>query len=60
MESSDGFRRRQAITLTPQNRVQMTKDLQTAAEDTEKQTSTHVKFQRINKINHAILRSRKR
>lgn len=61
MESSDGFRRRAAITITPQNQSKITVDFQeaTAAVDKYKINTPH-KFQRINHANHAILRNRKK
>lgn len=62
MESGDGFRRRTAITLTPQNQQEINKSFLAAAEASSKylNNNSHVKFERINKINHAILRQRKK
>ena len=61
MESSDGFRRRAAITITPQNQSRMSIDLQEATKTNEKyKINTPHKFQKINRANHAILKNRKK
>lgn len=61
MQSSDGFRRRAAITVTPQNMSRINNELQDAAASVEKyKLNPPQKFQRINEANHAILRQRRK
>jgi len=61
MESSDGFRRRAAITVTPVNRSLFSRETDNAEVSKERMNRTsYIKFNKINEENHNILKNRKK